>query len=350
MYTDLERNTAMATERQIVANRINAQMSTGPKTEDGKLASRCNAVKHGLAGRGVVLPEAEEAKVERRIFEWLPTYSPLDPDERWAYEQMVRESVRIDRCDEEEPELRARLMERAGTCWDSDHALAAEELGQKLLARPALIARQLESTVQGLIWLIARWEGLAAVLENGKDWDDRLRMLAQSLLGVPVEFRENPSRLDLPASSTGDLKAHRLSLIGLEIARLRSLKDGPIAAEDAADRERVSRGIEVEPDRALARLRRYSAACHRRFKAASKTLTPVPKARRHDHCPPRSWSSPPRSAYPDSPRSGLPESPMFAIPTASDLLPSAHHLPGSPVRPLNRQQRRAMASLERAST
>ena len=39
----------MATERQIAANRANAQRSTGPKTAAGKLRSSRNAFRHGLS-------------------------------------------------------------------------------------------------------------------------------------------------------------------------------------------------------------------------------------------------------------------------------------------------------------
>ncbi len=39
----------MASQRQIEANRRNAQKSTGPKTQAGKARSRLNARKHGLS-------------------------------------------------------------------------------------------------------------------------------------------------------------------------------------------------------------------------------------------------------------------------------------------------------------
>jgi hypothetical protein len=39
----------MASERQIAANRNNAKKSTGPRSEAGRLRSRGNALRHGLA-------------------------------------------------------------------------------------------------------------------------------------------------------------------------------------------------------------------------------------------------------------------------------------------------------------
>jgi len=50
--------------RQIEANRSNALKSAGPKTEAGKQASRCNAVRHGLTAETVIgaLEDAEDYK------------------------------------------------------------------------------------------------------------------------------------------------------------------------------------------------------------------------------------------------------------------------------------------------
>ena len=45
----------MTTERQIEANRQNAQASTGPRTAEGKAKVSRNAEKHGLFSRHVVI-------------------------------------------------------------------------------------------------------------------------------------------------------------------------------------------------------------------------------------------------------------------------------------------------------
>jgi hypothetical protein len=54
----------MTSTKQIEANRRNSLKSTGPRTEAGKQASRCNAVRHGLTAETVIgaLEDAEDYK------------------------------------------------------------------------------------------------------------------------------------------------------------------------------------------------------------------------------------------------------------------------------------------------
>src|SRR5436853_2937896 len=54
----------MTSFKQIEANRRNARRSTGPTTEDGKVQSRRNAVRHGLTAETVIraLEDAEDYK------------------------------------------------------------------------------------------------------------------------------------------------------------------------------------------------------------------------------------------------------------------------------------------------
>jgi len=71
----------MSTEAKIIANRRNAQKSTGPRTREGKAAISKNAVKHGLlASQAVISSESrEDFDINRdRILSDLVPESPME--------------------------------------------------------------------------------------------------------------------------------------------------------------------------------------------------------------------------------------------------------------------------------
>ena len=79
----------MATEKQISANRRNAQKSTGPKTEQGKIRSRQNAYVHGLTAQtviGLVENADEYADLEALI---LADYEPQTTIERVLVQRLA---------------------------------------------------------------------------------------------------------------------------------------------------------------------------------------------------------------------------------------------------------------------
>ena len=73
----------MTSQARIDANRRNAQLSTGPTSDSGKELSRRNALKHGLSGRGVVLPEREAEAVNARVAVWRDSLTPSDDHQDW---------------------------------------------------------------------------------------------------------------------------------------------------------------------------------------------------------------------------------------------------------------------------
>lgn len=66
----------MATPAQIAANRANAQKSTGPRTDDGKAASRYNALKHGLDAASVLLPGESAEDFQAIVDEYTEIVGP----------------------------------------------------------------------------------------------------------------------------------------------------------------------------------------------------------------------------------------------------------------------------------
>src|SRR6476469_10513760 len=54
----------MSTESQIQANRENAKLSSGPKSEAGKAVSALNNTRHGLTGAFRVLPSESQSEFD----------------------------------------------------------------------------------------------------------------------------------------------------------------------------------------------------------------------------------------------------------------------------------------------
>ncbi|MHC4459309.1 MAG: hypothetical protein ACYS0I_19885 [Planctomycetota bacterium] len=87
----------MATEAQIVANRRNAQKSTGPRTPQGKAAISQNAVKHGLLTRQDVISSESQADFDLYRERLLAELTPASPMESMLAERIVSLSWRLKR-------------------------------------------------------------------------------------------------------------------------------------------------------------------------------------------------------------------------------------------------------------
>jgi len=87
----------MATQAQILANRQNAQESTGPKTTQGKATVSQNAIKHGLTAQKTVIPGENPADFELYRYEMLEELDPLSPMESMLADRVVSLSWRLKR-------------------------------------------------------------------------------------------------------------------------------------------------------------------------------------------------------------------------------------------------------------
>ncbi len=78
-------------------NRANAQHSTGPRTEAGKQRSRLNAMRHGLTGQTVVLPEDDLEIYQKRNQEFVTEYKPKSPTEMQLVQVLADTAWRLNR-------------------------------------------------------------------------------------------------------------------------------------------------------------------------------------------------------------------------------------------------------------
>ena len=88
----------MITALQLIANRENAQHSTGPRTPEGKKRSSLNATRHGLTGQVIVMPyedlEAYNAFVER----YMKGLDPKNEPEKQLAVDMANNVWKLNRC------------------------------------------------------------------------------------------------------------------------------------------------------------------------------------------------------------------------------------------------------------
>ena len=84
----------MSTEAQLLANRRNAQKSTGPRTAEGRAAVSQNAVKHGLLARQDVISSESKADFDLYRDRMLAELAPVSPMESMLADSIVRLSCR----------------------------------------------------------------------------------------------------------------------------------------------------------------------------------------------------------------------------------------------------------------
>ena len=87
----------MPTESQILANRLNAQKSTGPRTSQGKAVASQNSVKHGLLAEQDVISSESEADFDLYHRQLLDELDPVSPMESILAERIVTLSWRLKR-------------------------------------------------------------------------------------------------------------------------------------------------------------------------------------------------------------------------------------------------------------
>ena len=81
--------------RQI--NRANSQHSTGPKTEAGKKQSSLNALRHGLTGQIVVMPNEDLQAYQRHLKSYADEYNPKGATEADLVQALADTSWRLNR-------------------------------------------------------------------------------------------------------------------------------------------------------------------------------------------------------------------------------------------------------------
>jgi hypothetical protein len=135
----------MASEKQIAANRANAENSTGPKTPEGKAKTRLNAKRDGITGQILTLSEEDRPIFERLKSELIADLNPKTVMELKLANSIAWDTWRLDRLRAVEMNMYALGTQDAETTVDSDDpqidaALSAALTFEKQSAKFALLS------------------------------------------------------------------------------------------------------------------------------------------------------------------------------------------------------------------
>jgi len=117
----------MSTLRQIEANRLNAQKSTGPRTPQGKAVSSQNALQSGLDAESQFVTGEDRSQFAALQDEYIARFQPFTPEERFQVDTLLRNEWSL-----------RRLFRAEAQLWEY-HALRADRsegvpLGEALVA------------------------------------------------------------------------------------------------------------------------------------------------------------------------------------------------------------------------
>jgi hypothetical protein len=302
-----------ASEAQIRANRANAMLSSGPTSPEGKVRSRANATKHGMAGESASFVEAGLSdEFERRRTEWAVEQRPVGKAAGWALDRAVAASLRIELCERAVGKIIASSTKRAELTWDEDRDVEAATAFGRLAKDPVLASRQLRASLAGVRLLIEAWFGLIARLEAGEDWSESEASKALDLLGVAPDLRSGRTRID--SLEKTDSKAFRARLALDELSRLEALRDEALVPIDEMERGQAREGEVALLSKRASLVLRYEREAWRRYRESMQELKTPDAA----ESPPAVVVAPPRVVTPPQPppraavkRPAVPASPSF---------------------------------------
>jgi hypothetical protein len=129
------------TNEQLAANQANSQLSTGPRTEEGKARSSQNSLKHGAFSKSILLPGESQEEFDALLEGLRKDHSPVGETESNLVRGLAEIQWRLDRL---------RRYEAAAT----DEAFETGNFESKALLNCTLIEQRLLRAFQTTMKLL----------------------------------------------------------------------------------------------------------------------------------------------------------------------------------------------------
>ena len=202
----------MATEKQIAANRANAQKCTGPRTEEGKATSSMNALKTGLDAKSEIIERCENrAERDELTAAYYARYAPVTEEERYLVDTAIAHEW-----------LQRRYLSVEASLWKGQFDFA-KSLGGAFNRESetfARIDRRLNSALRNHGNAMKRLHALRALRGAGTQGDIPL---AKTCLPAEPEISECNPQADQPIAPP----------LPDETASVPAPEPEPVAAQDA---------------------------------------------------------------------------------------------------------------------
>ena len=282
----------IASEARIAANRANAQRSKGPVTTEGKERSRANGLKHGMAGRGVVIPEDDLGEIERRVEALEADLNPQSALGVILIRKMALFSVRLERGARQESAALNYRVRHAADDFDEARIDQADRTFDALADDPRGNLRKLRKSPEGVDRLALAWQDLRADLarDGRPTWTASHLEQAANLTGLRVDHARNSRIGALSRAVWGDFEAladgegshleedarkswartKLLDRIDAEVGALEIHRDTLDFEMIELDRSEAGARALFDPSKEATLARRYESEAHRGFFKALK--------------------------------------------------------------------------------
>ena len=128
----------MTTTANIAANRENAKLSTGPRTDAGKRVVSQNARTHGLTSKTLVLASEEQSEFDQLHARLLARFTPATDEERELLDTYVADCWRLQRLRYQETAFFNRAVAQI---LETDPALSPDDAMASLFTDPVQMAK-----------------------------------------------------------------------------------------------------------------------------------------------------------------------------------------------------------------
>jgi hypothetical protein len=283
----------MISLRQLAANQLNAQKSTGPKTTEGRAVSKMNALKHGIFSKEVLvrgLNLKENSRELEALYErFWEDYDPVGPVQEMLVIQIVTLQWRLRRV------LTAESGEIAlsvdGGQWRRSRSNPRWEW-MGLFPQGEPVCEMEESALGNSV--VASWlhEVRARVEQDGELTEAAIKIpffgkpnsLSRELEGLRVRLSQNSDGAG-PASGREANKQQALRAIDRKLERLESCKADCEKREAAEEQARQAAAVLPSPQ-VLDKIMRYEAMLQRQLYRAMAQLERLQRMRQGESVPP----------------------------------------------------------------